>query len=157
MPVLLTSFGVSKYLDKSWTCYSIARRQPKGFAYPTLSFLAPRDSHGRSLLLRLFKKNPASSYRRAYFDQIERRKDRVRDWFREIDPNENIALCCWCGMSQNKSRDQVYSHGTFVCHTMLVGQLLTKNRPKIQVLVDRDRARYSCYQIEGASVFDPRW
>ena len=56
-----------------------------------------------------------------------------------LDNNDNDILCCWCPYS-NPTRTQIKKYNSFVCHTGLIGKLINKYRPDIDVILDKDRS-----------------
>lgn len=136
MKVYLTSFV--KSVEYNCPKYSVARRQPKGFNYPELKFLAPISSTGEILRLSTFPNDPVANYAIALKEAYKYRWDVIKSWLCSL--SEDIALCCWCPYSKSTQR-QLKEYGVFVCHTGLVGQMIRKWRPDIEVVLDSDREK----------------
>jgi len=139
MPVLITSFKMSTQYKYTFKVFSVARFQPQGFSYPKLSFLAAKGPDGKKLLLRDFV-NPLEGYKRALYAGFTARKRQVQKWLDGLDPDENIALACWCPYSAATQR-QLRRFGTFACHTGLIARMINKHRPDVNVILDTDHAR----------------
>jgi hypothetical protein len=65
----------------------------------------------------------------------------VKPWLDSLSPDKDIILCCWCPYSESSSK-QIKEYGDFACHSGLIGQMIQKNRPDIQVVLDEDRQKY---------------
>lgn len=140
MSVILTSFYESddiliKYPNT--LSYSVSRWQPKGFFYPDLSFLGAYDKFGNRLRLK-GQERPLSTYKDNWLSYLDSNRKQVDEWIYSLDNDIDIALCCWCPHSQSTKR-QMKVYGTFACHTGIIGQVLNKFRPDIQILMDKDR------------------
>lgn len=141
--IILTSFKESRnLLKRSGFCnanmFSVSRFQPKGFSYQNLHFLAAMDTDGNKLNLR-GRKNPLVGYKNDLLLYYKSVWDEIVEWVETLDNDEIDMLCCWCPHA-NHSKDQMESHGSFVCHTGLVGRLINRLRPDITVYMDRDHS-----------------
>ena len=125
---------------------SVARRQPRGFYYPVLDFFAPQTDNGIPLLLRHFD-DPVNGYKDAYYALMRLRYRLIQGWVNNIPAGTKIALCCWCNNTYGQGSRQVQEHGTFVCHTVLIGQIIKKIRPEVTIVLDPDREKYSAYRL----------
>jgi len=152
MPVLLTSFKASRHLDvmydATWTIQGVARWSPKDFRGESLRFLVPVDERGDMIYTDgSYSQAAIDKYRADYFEALKSRKPAVRQWLSELDPEQNLALACWCCPQQGKGKVWFQRTGRFMCHTMLIGQLIRKYRPDIEVEPDADREAYSVFGL----------
>ena len=148
MPILLTSFKAAKHLEEPWEVFSVARWQSKATSYPELKFLTPVDAQGTPIHTDgSFSAEAIEKYRTDFFLGLAARKEKVLEWLSTLDDSQHIALACWCCPQQAKGRVWFERIGAFPCHTVLIGQLIRKKRPGIQVGLDADRQAYSCYRI----------
>lgn len=137
--VILTSFKQSvKYPGEK---YSIARIQPKGFNYKELKFLAAIDEKGKKLQMENIQDDTLNVYKEALRRGLKKRWHLVNAWLNSLSHDKDIVLCCWCPYSESSSK-QMKEYGTFACHSGLIGQMIRKNRPDIQVVLDEDRQKY---------------
>ena len=136
--VILTSFkNIGDFDGKK---FSVARWQPKGFNIWALDFLAAEGAGGVELHLRDFK-DPLKEFAAAYREGLKERWSKVETWLGEIDPEESIVLACWCPYSK-ATQEQMSRFGSFCCHTGLIGRLVQKFRPDVDVVMDSDRLNY---------------
>lgn len=137
--VILTSFKQSvKYPSEK---FSIARIQPKGFNYKELKFLAAIDEKGKKLQLKNLQEDSLNGYKETFKRGLKKRWHSVNAWLNSLSPDKDIVLCCWCPYSESSSK-QMKEYGAFACHSGLIGQMIRKNRPDIQVVLDEDRQKY---------------
>ena len=123
---------------------SVARNMPSGVSMPELRFLAPLSELGLKVSMTSAGGSP-KAYSDAYFAGLRSRRREVEAWLAGLDPGEDLALCCWCNAGFGKAKEQIAEHGTFVCHTMLIGKLVRKYRRDVRVEPDQDRWVYSEY------------
>jgi hypothetical protein len=135
MSVVLTSFKHAKTF--SGDKFSIARFQPKGFSFAELRFLAATDKDGNKMLLRNYI-DPIPGYEKALREAYKFRWPAIRGWLDNLMPENDIVLCCWCPYS-NSTADQIKEFGTFACHGGLIGMMIAKYRPDIEIILDKDR------------------
>jgi len=140
--IILCSFWT---VPEGFTPMSVARRLPDTMEMTQLKFLAPFDTNGEAIMLRSF--NSPEGYYRTYFEGLEKRREVVTDWYGGLRKDVDVALCCWCNSRFGKAREQVDEHGTFVCHTALVGMVLKKYRKDLEVRFDNDREKYSYWRM----------
>lgn len=138
MAVVLTSFKMSKKF--SGEKFSISRFQPKGFSFPELKFLAAIDKEGRRMALRNYI-DPVAGYAQALRDAFKCRWGAIKKWLDSLTPDVDIVLCCWCPYS-DATAEQMKEFGTFACHSGLIGLMIAKHRPDIQIVLDRDREEH---------------
>lgn len=151
MAVILTSFQKSKSL----TCskFSVSFFQPQGIRYPTLNFLTATDKNGNTLHLRNLEVDTIWEYENKLKEKYKARWREISEWLESLNPNTDIALCCWCPYS-NTSRKHLEKYGKFFCHTLLIGKMVEKYRPDINVVMDDDRkvkalsTNYNSYLFE---------
>ncbi|MCK5021579.1 MAG: hypothetical protein KAS32_31515, partial [Candidatus Peribacteraceae bacterium] len=116
--------------------YSVSRMQPSGFTYEDLPFLAARDISGRKLSL---KESGTDGYKQMLYDFYDSVMDtEIKPWVESLNPSNIDVLCCWCPFSES-TRNQIKEHGTFVCHTGLIGKMVHEMRPEIEIYMDMDR------------------
>lgn len=137
--IYLTSFEKSLELKKKIKKYSTARRQPGSFNYETLEFLAPLNKNGKAILLDGIDKDSLDKYASAYKETLKRNWSKVNAWLKSLSADD-IALCCWCPYTAD-SKKYITEEGTFACHTLLIGALIEKYRPDLEVFLDEDRWR----------------
>jgi len=118
--ILLTSFKRSLKLPISFSKYSVAVYQPKGFNYPKLRIFEIVDHTGRWIRPSNFVKDsdPLISYRDTLYNLYSTRKNSIENWFNSII-GQDVALCCWCPYDRAAQR-QLKEHGSFVCHTEVI-------------------------------------
>lgn len=140
MSVILTSFRESENiipLHPDAQIYSVSRWQPKGYFYPELPFLGAFDEFGDRLHLS-GREEPLLTYREDWFSYLDVNREQVEGWLESLDDKIDIILCCWCPHSVS-TRLQIKNRLTFACHTGIIGQIINKFRPDIQVIMDKDR------------------
>lgn len=140
--ILLTSFNTSRnilkrqsFVNSGVNTYSVSRKQPSGFNYTDLPFLAAIDKHGTKLSLSdgitVYYETLMEYYKTVYESDI-------LPWMEDLS-NDNVdILCCWCPYSISTKR-QMNSYQSFVCHTGIIGQMVNEVRPDIDVYMDIDR------------------
>jgi len=141
MSVILTSFRESDNILKILPhaeAFSVARWQPKGYYYNALENLGAYDVNGNRLFLRNRTGNPLDGYKKDWLEYIAKNITWVDKWLKSLDNNKDIVLCCWCPYSQS-TKKQIADHLTFACHTGIIGKMINKFRPDIQIYLDKDR------------------
>ena len=141
--IILTSFHKSRSIlkrlqSRSPNIYSVARKQPAGYSYPNLPFLAAIDIHGQKINLHGVE-DPINSYRRTLYEYYNSVCDDIMQWVVSLESQNVDIICCWCPYSIS-TKEQIRVHGTFVCHTGLIGKIINEYRPDIEVFMDTDRA-----------------
>lgn len=124
--ILMTSF-VKRPLDM--IAYSVARWQPAHETLPEKKYMAPKKVEIKD----------AEDFYKKYIDLlttgtrwyqiqrfIEREKKRERD----------VALCCWCTISQQRLK----GYNTIMCHTIPLGWLLKESG--LTVKLDEEREEF---------------
>ena len=138
MCVLLTSFNISIKIEKMFPnieMFSVSRWRPKGFNnYKTLENLGAYDKHGQKLTLN----NGIDTYKKELFKAYVKNWKWIEKWLTELSNDNIIGLCCWCPYSKS-TKLQIKTYGSFVCHTGLIGKMINKYRPDIEILLDMDR------------------
>ncbi len=138
MSIILTSFKRSKEILQilpDIDIYSVSRFQPAGYNYNTLEFLGAFNINGNKLTL---KGSSIAQYKYSLFEYYVSNMNIIQLWLKTLDIDTDIMLCCWCPYSNN-TKNQIKEFGTFVCHTGLIGKLINKYRPDIEILLDNDR------------------
>lgn len=141
MAVYLTSFVEYRRIERDLPeheAYSVARWAPD-FArqLPVLEPLAANDRNDRPMRLDSYT-DPVTGYADELREAYRRRWSRIKPWLDELNPSREIYLLCWCPHS-NPTRKQIELHGTFCCHNGLIGKMIRKHRPDIEVMMDKDR------------------
>ncbi len=137
MSVLLTSFKKSKIIKKaipSIEMFSVSRWQPSGYSYEILEYFSAYDKYGKKLTLSY----GIESYKKDFFKANVKHWKIIQNWLTNLSNKDIIGLCCWCPHSKN-SKSQIKNYNTFVCHTGLIGMIINKYRPDIELLLDKDR------------------
>ena len=143
MPVILSSFKryghLARCLGYKPRAFSVARFQPRGSRYPELSFLAPpsdmaapRNYGALEDFLAFYETSLKESYAGRWND--------VKSWLDSLDRDDVTALLCWCPYT-GLAEEQLKQFGRFACHTGLIGKMLNRHRPDIEVWLDRDHAK----------------
>lgn len=137
MSILFTSFGRSKNLDIQK--FSCAVYQPKGFNYPKVDWTDIRREGGHWTRPRDFISayRPLDAYREALWQLYSSREKQIYDWL--YKRSGDIALCCWCPYDRAAQR-QLQEHGSFVCHTAVLGLILEHKFHQV-VAYDSDREK----------------
>lgn len=134
--IVLTSF---KYADDfPGQKFSVAKWAPKGVKMESLEYLAAVGVKGKELHLKDFA-NPAVEYAQAYREGIIERWKWVSIWLYGLDPLRDQVLSCWCPHSKPTTEYLSVHDGGFLCHTGLIGLIIRKHRPDIDVVLDVDR------------------
>ena len=161
--IFLSSFvRAIKYFEHGVPVFSVARWQPRSRAearpWPELSFLAATDAYGRPLRLRNYPDAPIAGYCAAYGEALAARWAAVRQWLDGLSPDAHAVLACWCPHS-SVGRRQVAEHGTFFCHTMLIGEVIRTAKPDVLVHPDRDRRErwWGARRCEPSARVEPWW
>jgi hypothetical protein len=136
--VLLTSFKKAKTLDRHWKVFSVARFQPNRCYYQELGFLSATDSKGEKIKPTSTSEGDLMKFSDTLKEGYRARWSEIEEWLKSLKTDDRIALACWCPYSED-SRGQVKKEGHFACHTGLIGKLIKKHRPDIQVWLDDDR------------------
>lgn len=131
-----TSFGRSKKLEIPK--YSCAVYQPKGYNYPKIEWTdIRREGHWTRPRDFLTAYKPLDAYREALWALYSSREEAIHKWLYGI--KGEVALCCWCPFDRAAQR-QLVEHGSFVCHTAVLGLVLEKKFHQI-VTYDADREK----------------
>jgi hypothetical protein len=119
--------------------FSVAVYQPVGFAYPKLEWADIRDSSGRWIMPRNFigYKEPLEHYVRHLWRLYQTRAADIYAWSKVARTGD--VLCCWCPYEQAAQR-QIREHGSFVCHTSVVG-LYLNHVMRMNIVYDDDRTK----------------
>lgn len=143
--VVFTSFQMShKYHGDK---FSIAMFQPSGFNFPELLFFAPVSEGLTDIRTKDYLKslNPHDFYDglEVFENELTRafgsRMDEIIHFSSSLTNCKNVVLCCWCPYSKSTTA-QVKELGVFACHSGLVSKIITRVRPDLEILLDRDRA-----------------
>ncbi len=143
MNVLITSFQRSHDLQQLlMPTFSVAMYQPKGYTLPRVDWalighpdgsdwIRPRNFIGHP--------KPLESYREALMERYEARIFDAKLWFDGMAQtgHQAVAFCCWCPYDQAAQR-QMGEHGSYVCHTDVLGEYIEK-RLQIRCWFDSDR------------------
>lgn len=143
MAVILTSFRTWRRSGEPGgyeNAYSVARWQPTGYCLKNLPALAAVDKRGQKMLLRHYT-DPLNGYRNDLREAYAARWRAIKQWLNNLDNKQDIYLCCWCPYSTQTS-SQITVHGTFACHTGLIGQMIRRHRPDIDLIMDKDREQW---------------
>lgn len=136
MKCLITSFQRSHGLE---AVFSAAVYQPKGYNYPKAewadirrdgAWTRPRDFIGED--------EPLLQYHHALLNLYSQRREEISLWLAEVGTFwREFVLCCWCPYDRAAQR-QLQEHGSFVCHTAVIGEALELWHG-VQVFYDSDR------------------
>lgn len=141
MPVILSSFKrygrLKRHLGFKPRAYSVARYQPKGSRFPELRFLAPPSDMAVSR-----NYGPFEGYLTCYETNLKQTYTKnwaeIKSWLDSLERDDVTALLCWCP-DTDLARQQLKQFGRFACHTGLIGRMLNRHRPDIEVWLDADR------------------
>ena len=159
MPLVITSFRrikfIKSYLNISPEFYSVARWQPKGFKLPELPFLAPPPGLDVDIASIDSIKRYETGLREAY----TKRWPEIKSWLDGLDNNELTGIVCWCPYRRSNSFGSFICHtGPFACHTGLIGRMVNKHRPDIDIWLDRAHLRLIPeWRPEYSQVLNFRW
>jgi len=131
--VILTSFenaGAYNQLK-----FSVARFQPKGAKYKAIESLVPVDKDGQAISR---KGKTPDDYKNAVRAAYQSRWLQIAEWLNSLKTGVDIVLLCWCPYSKS-SEEHLRQTGNFPCHTGIIGQMVQKHRPDIEVVIDEDR------------------
>ncbi len=141
MSIILTSFKESKRIMDILSTnhiYSVSRWQPYQYTYDVLDFFGAYNIDGDRLRL---KDSSISEYKHELYKYyVHRRKD-INEWLISLDQKQHIILCCWCPYSKNTQK-HIKEKGSFICHTGLIGKIIQKFRPDIEIILDNDRHKW---------------
>ena len=140
MPIILTSFKKSVNIKRSFPeteMFSVSRWQPTGFHYEVLEFLGAYDINGNKINLK-GRRDPLNRYKNDLFKYYIQNWPTIQKWLDSIDNSVMISLSCWCPHSIS-TINQKKDFGTFACHTGLIGKIINKYRPDVEILMDKDR------------------
>jgi len=147
---LITSFQRSLGVARTMATYSAAVYQPKGFNYPKADWTDIRDVNGKWIRPREFMhvldtdptllpgvgvNDPLKAYHNALLHHYAKRFNQIEDWL-SIFGSLPFVLCCWCPYERAAQR-QIKEHGSYVCHTAVLGEVLEEHG--VQVFYDSDR------------------
>ncbi len=104
---------------------SVARWQPKGFDYLTVDFLVPRGVDGRDI-----KNLSPEEYLVEYSKVLYRNGNKVVGFLNKMKEKgiDECSFCCWCNTNRQDGYDKLF------CHTILIGYLIEKVCPDIEVI-----------------------
>lgn len=136
MRVLLTSYREAAAFDGDARIgvYSAANWQPRGLTYPNADWAIPRTSDGKRIYISTY--GGPSNYWPAMVDFFEAQSHTIAEWLNDLD-TEYFVLACWCPYTR-KAGEQLRDHGSFVCHTGPLGEVLS-TFPGLEVVLDTDR------------------
>lgn len=133
---LITSFRRSHELPVP--VFSAAVYQPQGYNYEKAdwcdirrdgAWIRPRDFVGQG-------DDPLLLYHNALLNLYAERAHEISNWLDGV--GNDFALCCWCPYDRAAQR-QLHEHGSFVCHTAVIGEVLENFG--VRVWYDDDRRR----------------
>lgn len=120
---------------------SVAMYQPKGYDYPRLDWALIGQPDGSGWIRpRNFigQPDPLGSYKRALWAQYDSRIAQAQSWGEYIGNDYySVAFCCWCPHDRAAQR-QMEEHGSFVCHTDVLGEWI-EDRLGVRVWYDSER------------------
>ena len=136
MPLIITSFHKTKFIAQLLGVrprfYSVARWQPKGVRLPELPFLAPPPG----LEVEMARPKSISFYEAELRNAYTARWPEIKLWLDGLKNTELIGIACWCPYGKS-----VYSEAPFACHTGLIGRMVAKYRPDIEIWLDHSHKR----------------
>lgn len=141
MNALMTSFFRSHGLPPGFVPFSAAVYQPKGYSYVKAPWTDIRDANGNWIRPRNFLSapDPLAAYHRALLDLYATRTGAIQTFLHSCEVERiSPVFCCWCPKDRAAQR-QLQEHGTFVCHTAVVGEVLEQFG--VGVWYDDDRRR----------------
>jgi hypothetical protein len=81
---------------------------------------------------------PLEGYRDALWKLYNGRIDETDAWLYAVEASGyDVSLCCWCPYDRAAQR-QLGEHGSFVCHTAVMGKFLEEVM-KVSIKYDTDR------------------
>lgn len=151
-PIILTSFKESwkvsslRGIDALPKPYSAAVYQPHGFSYPKLGIWDIRDEQGRWTRPRDFVKfaDPLRAYKDALMGIYVSRAEQIEEWVFGLD--HPAVLCCWCPYDRAAQR-QIKEHGSFVCHTSVIYEVLKSYDQQVWLDKDRQERMYKTWAL----------
>jgi hypothetical protein len=139
--VILTSFV--RRNDFVGQQFSVARWAPKGISVPVLDFLGAEGVGAVPIHLTDFK-DPIKEFAAAYAAGLKERWEYVSAWLDELDPKIDLVLLCWCGVNGSKNSMEFFAQtGIIACHNLLIGRMIRRHRPEIEIVLDSDREHYA--------------
>lgn len=140
MNALITSFQRSHIIQLPGAqVFSAAVYQPKGYAYPKAEWCDIRDENRNWIRPREFMDfpDPLAAYHQKLLAHYRARKREIGEWLDGLLTG-NFILCCWCPY-ERRAREQLEEHGSYVCHTAVVGEALEELG--VRVWYDSDRLK----------------
>ena len=120
---------------------SVAMYQPQGYNFPRLDWALIGNPDGSDWIRpRNFigNHNPLQDYREALWARYDSRLAVATSWAEYIAADYySVAFCCWCPHDRAAQR-QMGEHGSFVCHTDVLGEWM-ESRLGIRVWYDSER------------------
>jgi hypothetical protein len=142
MAIIFTSFNNARcFAGKK---YSIARRQPAGFAYEELRFWSATDKDGFGVPLKSTSRADMEEFKDVLYEGYKTRwKHDIAPWLSRLNNEHELdaILCCWCPYSK-RSMLEFRMTGKFGCHSGLIAQIINAFRPEIEIFIDHDRNSY---------------
>ena len=145
--IILTSFFRAREIEKDLPSslvkdhfYSAAVYQPKTFFYKKLDFFDIRDSSGAWTRPRDFLAydDPLAAYHDALMTLYYERLPAIQTWLRDMSKAMDALVCCWCPYDRAAQR-QIKEHGSFVCHTAVMYEVLKDLGANVVLDNDRDK------------------
>ncbi len=139
MNILMTSFTRSHGMPHV-PKFSCAMYAPQGYDYPRISWtLIGREDGSDWIRPRNFigLADPLTAYKAALWARYDEREKVARIWCDMMAGNAAIAFCCWCPHDRAAQR-QMGEHGSYICHTDVLGQWI-EERLGVRVWYDDER------------------
>jgi len=117
--IYLRSFAASPHEG-----HSIARWAPSWFGGDryALRFLGARGVDGQPL-----RHLEPEEFRTKYYEYLAMIKKHVVGWLRQLEPDIDLTLCCWCTPERQKGYPTLY------CHRILLGHIIEEYRSDVPV------------------------
>lgn len=128
--ITLTSFRDSK--NHKGEKFSIARWQPQGYYYHTITYLSPINPFNGKPMVHL-----EPNYFRDLYEKILNlyQPQILHQLTGYLVKYQNLVLCCWCHPDRQKQYPTLY------CHSILLGYWLEEQFPGIPILYHDGRDR----------------
>lgn len=142
MNVLMTSF---QRRFNGFPPFSVAVYQPKGVELPEVAWAKITKQDGTWIRPREFisEPDPLRAYHVALLGHYDCREAEAREWFDalkwQVGSHNCIGFCCWCPY-ERRAQEQLAEHGSFVCHTAVLGEWI-ETRLGVPVWYDSDRRK----------------
>lgn len=143
MAIILTSFKKSSSFTGK--LFSVAKTLPTNSSLPELNCFKPNQDSSTAYP---FTSDSLLKYREMLSNLYKSRWNPIKEFLINLKVDHDYVLCCSCPYSPESEKQ--LKNGSFICHTGLIGLMIQKYRPDIEVIIDNDREKYLVTELKPA-------